>query len=332
MRVDPVWVELDSADKAAAYSRRSSCSYSAGAAPAGRFERPPNVRLRDVMEWLDYKKVVPSDVRLQTWIALGFLLVCLINTVGLLLTKFLRRSAEIGVRRALGASKRSIFVQLLVEAGMIGLVGGVARPRARVARPVGGAPPADRLRRARAARSADARRDVRARGRREPARRPAARVARLPGHPRDPAQVALRNPMHFIPILSTLRRHRTAAALIVLEIALTCAIVCNAVFLIGDRLARMDRPSGVAEDELVRVQLTGIGTKADAAALTAQDLAALRAIPGVKFAAVDEHGAVRRLVVEQRRLDAVPTTRRRRSTPAMYMGSQDLLETLGRRS
>ena len=47
--------------------------------------------------------------------------------------------------------------------------------------------------------------------------------------------------MHFFPILSTLRRHRTAATLIILEIALTCAIVCNAVFLIGDRLARMDR-------------------------------------------------------------------------------------------
>jgi putative ABC transport system permease protein len=59
------------------------------------------------------------------WIALGFLLVCLVNTVGLLLTKFLRRSSEIGVRRALGASKRSIFIQLLTESAAVGLVGGV---------------------------------------------------------------------------------------------------------------------------------------------------------------------------------------------------------------
>jgi putative ABC transport system permease protein len=44
--------------------------------------------------------------------------------VGLLLTKFLRRSREIGVRRALGASKRAIFAQLLVEAGTIGMAGG----------------------------------------------------------------------------------------------------------------------------------------------------------------------------------------------------------------
>ena len=70
--------------------------------------------------------------------------------------------------------------------------------------------------------------------------------------------------MHFMPIISTLRRHRTAATLIVLEIALTCAIVCNAIFLIGDRMSRMDRPSGVTEDEIVRVKLAGIGEKADA--------------------------------------------------------------------
>jgi putative ABC transport system permease protein len=118
------WVELDSAAKAAAY-KDYLVTFSEEAKAAGRFQRPPNVRLRNVNQWLDYNKVVPDDVRLQTWLALGFLLVCLINTVGLLLTKFMRRSAEIGVRRALGASKRSIFLQLLVEAGTIGLAGGV---------------------------------------------------------------------------------------------------------------------------------------------------------------------------------------------------------------
>jgi putative ABC transport system permease protein len=90
--------------------------------------------------------------------------------------------------------------------------------------------------------------------------------------------------MHFIPILSTLRRHKTAAMLIVLEIAFTCAIVCNAVFLIRERLLRMDQPSGLVEDELVEVELTGIGTRDDAQALTAQDMNALRALPGVKSA------------------------------------------------
>jgi putative ABC transport system permease protein len=118
------WVELDGSAKAAAY-RDYLVRYSQEQKAAGRFELDPNVRLRDVMDWLDFRHVVPKDARLQTWIALGFLLVCLINTVGLLLTKFLRRSAEIGVRRALGASKRSIFMQLVVESGAIGLIGGV---------------------------------------------------------------------------------------------------------------------------------------------------------------------------------------------------------------
>ncbi|APP83445.1 ABC transporter permease [Xanthomonas hortorum] len=118
------WVQLDSPQKAAAY-RQYVENYSDQQRRAGRFERPTNVQLRSVMQWMDYKKVVPSDVRLQTWLALGFLLVCLVNTVGLLLAKFMRRSGEIGVRRALGATKRSIFAQSLVEAGTIGLAGGI---------------------------------------------------------------------------------------------------------------------------------------------------------------------------------------------------------------
>ncbi|MBX3158409.1 MAG: ABC transporter permease [Deltaproteobacteria bacterium] len=119
-----LWVELDSPDKVAAF-HDFLISYSEEQRRAGRFQRPPNVRMRDVLEWLDFRQVVPRDVRLQTWVALGFLLVCLINTVGLLLTKFLRGSPLLGVRRALGASKRSIFAQLLVESGAIGFAGGI---------------------------------------------------------------------------------------------------------------------------------------------------------------------------------------------------------------
>ncbi|MCC4633063.1 ABC transporter permease [Xanthomonas dyei] len=118
------WVQLDTPQKAIAY-RQYLENYSDLQRRAGRFERPNNVELRSLMEWLDFMKVVPSDVRLQTWLAFGFLLVCLVNTIGLMLAKFLRRSGEIGVRRALGATKRSIFAQALVEAGTIGLTGGL---------------------------------------------------------------------------------------------------------------------------------------------------------------------------------------------------------------
>jgi len=134
--------------------------------------------------------------------------------------------------------------------------------------------------------------------------------------------------MHFFPILSALRRHRTAASLIVFEIAMSCAIVCNTIFLIGDRLSRMDLPSGVAEDELVRVQLTGIGKTTDPSAVTAQDLAALRVLPGVKSVAatniVPFGGSSWDSTISTIPDDPAPPV-----NSAMYLGSADLLQTLG---
>jgi putative ABC transport system permease protein len=119
-----LWVELDSADKVAGY-RSFVAGYAEQQKALGRITHADNTRLRSLMQWLDYNGVVPSDVRLQTWLAFAFLAICLFNTVGLLLAKFLRRSGEIGVRRALGASQAAVFAQCLVEAGMIGLLGGV---------------------------------------------------------------------------------------------------------------------------------------------------------------------------------------------------------------
>jgi putative ABC transport system permease protein len=134
--------------------------------------------------------------------------------------------------------------------------------------------------------------------------------------------------MHFFPILSSLRRHRTAAALIIIEIALTCAIVCNAVFLVHDRIAHMEQPSGVVEDELLWIRLIAIGAKADAASITAQDLSALRAIPGVKLTAVANivpfGGSTRNHDVSTIPDDPAPPF-----DAAVYMGSRDLLETMG---
>ena len=92
--------------------------------------------------------------------------------------------------------------------------------------------------------------------------------------------------MDILPILSTLRQHKITASLIVLEIALTCAIVCNAVFLINQRMQRMNMPSGVAMHELVQVQISTIGEQPDAKARTQGDLAALRQIPGVSAVAL----------------------------------------------
>jgi putative ABC transport system permease protein len=134
--------------------------------------------------------------------------------------------------------------------------------------------------------------------------------------------------MDFLPIISTLRRHRTAAALIVLEIALTCAIVCNALFLIRERLARMDADSGIVESEVLRVSLAGIGDRADAQAITDQDLAAMRAIPGVKVAASTNMfpfgGSSWNTSISN-----LPDDHDRPINAAMYMGTGNLIEAFG---
>jgi putative ABC transport system permease protein len=100
-------------------------SYSAEQRKLGRHKRNAPTQIFNVTEWLEYLKVVGNDSRLSAWLAFGFLILCLVNTIGLLLAKFSVRAAEVGIRRALGASRREIFQQFLIETTVIGLAGGI---------------------------------------------------------------------------------------------------------------------------------------------------------------------------------------------------------------
>jgi putative ABC transport system permease protein len=135
--------------------------------------------------------------------------------------------------------------------------------------------------------------------------------------------------MDILPILSTLRRHKLTAWLLILEVALTCAIVCNAVFLIGQRLERMEMPSGVAEHELLQIQVADVVTPANPYARVAEDVAVLRQVPGVisvassnqvPFGNSSSNGNVR--------LD--PTQPQRTLSATTYFG-ENLPKTLGTR-
>jgi putative ABC transport system permease protein len=119
------WVELNTPKEVQEYQEYLQ-AYLEEQGTKGRYERKlPKFNLKDVNEWMQYNNVVSEDNRVLVGLSFLFLAVCLANILGLLLGKFLRRAPEIGVRRALGASKRQIFVQHLVEVSMLGLLGGV---------------------------------------------------------------------------------------------------------------------------------------------------------------------------------------------------------------
>ncbi|MEA3175957.1 MAG: putative transport system permease protein [Gammaproteobacteria bacterium] len=119
-----LWVELPAAVDVARFNSYLT-AYSDEQRSNGRFQWPSSVRLHDLNGWLKYMHVVPPELRISFIVALGLLLVCAINTVGLLLARFMSRAPDIGLRRALGATQGEIYRQYLTEAGVIGLMGGL---------------------------------------------------------------------------------------------------------------------------------------------------------------------------------------------------------------
>ena len=120
-----MWVELQDEDEKAAYAQFLD-DYVMEQKELGRFPRELNNRLSTPEEWMINREVVDDTVWVLLSLAVLFLIVCLLNTIGLLLAKVIRRSNDISLRRALGASKAELFRQYIIEAGMIGVAGGVA--------------------------------------------------------------------------------------------------------------------------------------------------------------------------------------------------------------
>lgn len=134
--------------------------------------------------------------------------------------------------------------------------------------------------------------------------------------------------MDIMPILAALKRQKTAAALIAIEIALCCAIVCNALFLIIHRLERSNIVSGTAENALIRIRTAGLGGDEDAVARAREDTATLAALPGVTsvtltnqvpFGSSSWNTGLRMGKDDQTTVAVV----------GAYYGDENLLETLG---
>lgn len=90
--------------------------------------------------------------------------------------------------------------------------------------------------------------------------------------------------MQIKPILAALRRHKAGTLLIAMQIALTLAIVCNALFIIQQRIAHLSEPTGIDEANIFVVKNEWVGApdtiKVDA--MMREDLQVLRQVPGVQ--------------------------------------------------
>ena len=90
----------------------------------GRFERPLNNQIHDVMAWMDYNEVVAADISVLVGLGFLFLAVCLLSSISLLRTRFEGRAAEMSLRRALGATRLQIVNQNLTKVALLGALGG----------------------------------------------------------------------------------------------------------------------------------------------------------------------------------------------------------------
>ncbi|WP_266172223.1 ABC transporter permease [Dyella subtropica] len=133
--------------------------------------------------------------------------------------------------------------------------------------------------------------------------------------------------MQIQPIFAALRRHRLAVLLIGMEIALACAVLCNACFLIAGRLQQIHIVSGVDEASLALIRMAGFADDA-AVDLNARVVAGLRAIPGVQSVSVinavpfSEHAITMGITLD-------PAKPGSGGVVHIYMGGQGSLEALG---
>jgi putative ABC transport system permease protein len=87
--------------------------------------------------------------------------------------------------------------------------------------------------------------------------------------------------MELHPILSAMRRNKVGAMVIVIQTAITLAILCNSLYLIQQRLSSSERPTGLQEQDIFTMANQWVGNPPDLAAKVQADLAALRALPEV---------------------------------------------------
>lgn len=135
--------------------------------------------------------------------------------------------------------------------------------------------------------------------------------------------------MEIRPILSALLRSKTGAFLIAAQVALTLAILGNAIYIVQDRLAIAARPTGADEANTFFIRLYGFREGIDVPAMLDADLAMIRALPGVEAVATANMAPLTQSgwnlsVQPNSNDDDVEST-----NTAFYFSSEDLVDALG---
>ncbi len=144
--------------------------------------------------------------------------------------------------------------------------------------------------------------------------------------------------MTIHPILAALRRHKSGVVLISMQIALTLAIVCNAIFIIGQRIERVNRPTGIDESDLFVVSQQWVGAPSgdDPASvdkldnMLKEDLAALRALPDVaSVATINSLPLLNSSWNGELSLKPGASQSKGKTRTTFYFGDEQVLSTLG---
>ena len=88
------------------------------------------------------------------------------------------------------------------------------------------------------------------------------------------------------PIASALWRNRTGALLVAFQIAIGLAVLVNAVYVVKQRVDKINRPNGMDVENMIVVASAGFAKDFDYEASWREDLATMRGLPGVKAASL----------------------------------------------
>lgn len=95
--------------------------------------------------------------------------------------------------------------------------------------------------------------------------------------------------MGLRPMLSSMMRNRTGPVLVALQIAITLAVVVNALFIIVQRVEKMNRPTGIDVADVIIIDVRGFGADFDVVDSIRSDIDLITSTPGVVAATVSNH-------------------------------------------